>query len=141
MSTSVTGLAASPAPAMRSRSSSVCAMPEPRPPIVKLGRITTGRPRSATVSRTSSIEWQTRDRGTSPPARPTISLNSCRSSPRRIASMFAPINSTPCLSSTPASCSATAVLSAVWPPSVASSASGRSRAMTCSTNSGVIGST
>jgi hypothetical protein len=28
---------------------------------VKLGRITTGRPRSATVSRTSSIEWQTAD--------------------------------------------------------------------------------
>lgn len=55
--------------------------------------------------------------------------------------MSAPISSTPYLSSTPASCSATAVLSAVWPPSVGSSASGRSLAMIFSTMSGVIGST
>ncbi len=55
--------------------------------------------------------------------------------------MLAPISSTPYFSSTPASCSATAVFSAVCPPRVGSSASGRSRAMTCSTNSGVIGST
>ena len=55
--------------------------------------------------------------------------------------MSAPISSTPYFSSTPASCSATAVFSAVCPPSVASSASGRSLAMTSSTNSGVIGST
>ena len=54
--------------------------------------------------------------------------------------MSAPMSSTPYLSSTPASCSATAVLSAVCPPRVASSASGRSFAMTSSTNSGVIGS-
>src|SRR5262249_34009263 len=74
------------------------------------------------------------------PALATMSLNSRRSSPRRIASMSAPISSTLYLSSTPDSCSATAVLSAVCPPSVASSASGRSRAMTCSTKSGVIGS-
>jgi hypothetical protein len=58
-----------------------------------------------------------------------------------MASMLAPISSTPNLSSTPDSCSATAVLSAVCPPRVASSASGRSRAITFSTNSGVIGST
>jgi hypothetical protein len=58
-----------------------------------------------------------------------------------MASMFAPINSTPNLSSTPASCSATAVFSAVWPPRVGRSASGRSRAMTRATKSGVIGST
>ena len=110
--------------------------------MVNEGRITTGSPSSATVSRTSSIEWHTRERGTSSPAAQpapalaTISLNSWRSSPRRIASMLAPISSTPNLSSTPASCSATAVLSAVCPPSVASSASGRSRAITFSTNSG-----
>ena len=54
--------------------------------------------------------------------------------------MFAPISSTLYFSSTPASCSATAVFSAVWPPSVARIASGRSRAITCSTYSGVIGS-
>ena len=55
--------------------------------------------------------------------------------------MSAPISSTPYRSSTPASCSATAVLSAVWPPSVGSRASGRSLAMIFSTISGVIGST
>ena len=109
--------------------------------MVKLGRMTTGRPSSSTVDSTSFIEWHTRERGTSPPARATISLNSWRSSPRRIASMFAPISSTRYFSSTPASCSATAVFSAVCPPSVGSSASGLSRAMTASTNSGVIGST
>ncbi len=150
MSTSCTGLSASPAPAMRSRSASVCAMPDPRPPMVNDGRITTGRPSSPAVWRTSSIEWQTRERGTSAagssmpirtPALATMSLNSCRSSPRRIASMLAPISSTPYLSSTPASCSATAVFSAVCPPRVGSTASGRSLAMTSSTNSGVIGST
>ncbi len=87
------------------------------------------------------MEWQTALRGTSAPILRTISLNFCRSSPRWIASMSAPISSTPYLSSTPRSCSATAVFSAVWPPSVARIASGRSRAMTSSTNSGVIGST
>ena len=66
MSTSCTGDAARPPPASRSRSSGVCAMPEPRPPIVNDGRITTGRPRSATAACTSSIEWQTALRGTSP---------------------------------------------------------------------------
>lgn len=75
------------------------------------------------------------------PALATTSLKSCRSSPRRIASMSAPISSTPYFSSTPDSCSATAVFSAVWPPRVGSSASGRSLAMTSSTKSGVIGST
>jgi len=54
--------------------------------------------------------------------------------------MFAPISSTPYVESTPFSCRATAALSAVWPPIVASSASGRSRAMTFSRYSGVIGS-
>ena len=41
-STSVVGLAWSPAPAIRRRSRSSWAMPEPVPPIVKLGRTTTG---------------------------------------------------------------------------------------------------
>ena len=59
---------------------------------------------------------------------------------RWIASTLAPISSTPYFSRTPRSCSAMAVFSAVWPPSVASSASGRSLAMTFSTISGVIGS-
>ncbi len=58
-----------------------------------------------------------------------------------MASMEAPISSTPYFSRTPAASSAIAVLSAVWPPRVASSASGRSFSITFSTNSAVIGST
>ena len=42
ISTSVVGLADSPAPAIRRRSASLCARPEPTPPIVKLGRTTSG---------------------------------------------------------------------------------------------------
>jgi hypothetical protein len=40
--TSVVTLASRPLPAMRMRSSSPCAMPPPAPPMVKLGRTTTG---------------------------------------------------------------------------------------------------
>ena len=75
------------------------------------------------------------------PTERTISLNSCRSSPRLIASTSAPMSCTPYFSSTPFSYSPIAMLSAVCPPRVASSASGRSLAITCSTNSGVSGST
>ncbi len=89
----------------------------------------------------SSMEWQIALRATSPPRSSTIFLKICRFSPRSMASMEAPISSTPYFSSTPAASRAIAVLSAVWPPRVASSASGRSFAMTFSTNSGVIGST
>jgi hypothetical protein len=55
--------------------------------------------------------------------------------------MLAPISSTLYLRSTPVSCSATAAFSAVWPPSVGSTASGRWIAMTFSSVSVVIGST
>ena len=57
-----------------------------------------------------------------------------------MASILAPMSSTPKRSSVPSSCSATARFSAVWPPSVGSSASGRSRSMILATNSGVSGS-
>ena len=80
-------------------------------------------------------------RAHSPPSCSTIFLNCWRFSPRSIASMDAPISSTPYFSRTPALSSAIAQLRAVWPPRVASSASGRSLAMTFSTYSGVIGST
>ena len=52
-----------------------------------------------------------------------------------------PIISTPYLSSTPDFASSTAVFRPVWPPSVGSSASGRSRSITRSTNEAVMGST
>ena len=42
ISTSVVGLADRPAPAIRRSSSSSCAKPEPTPPMVKLGRTTSG---------------------------------------------------------------------------------------------------
>ena len=85
--------------------------------------------------------WQITDWAVSPPSSSTIFLNDSRFSPRLIASMLAPISSTPYFSSTPALSSAIAQFSAVCPPSVASSASGRSFSITFSTNSAVIGST
>ena len=68
------------------------------------------------------------------------SPNSLRSSAIAIARASAPISSTPYFSSTPLSASAIATLSAVWPPIVGRSASGCSRSMISSTNSGVTGS-
>ena len=68
------------------------------------------------------------------------SRNFCRSSALSITSAFAPIISTPYLASTPDASSASAVFSAVWPPMVGSSASGRSFSMIFSTKAGVIGS-
>jgi hypothetical protein len=85
------------------------------------------------------------ERATSAPhsfGRPsTIRLKISRFSPFSIASTDAPTSSTPYFSSVPALSSAMAAFSAVWPPRVASRASGRSFAITFSTNSGVIGST
>ena len=79
--------------------------------------------------------------GTSAPRPVTISLNRSRSSPARIASMLAPISSTLYRCRMPESCRATAAFSAVWPPRVGSTASGRWMAMTFSSVSVVIGST
>ena len=80
-------------------------------------------------------------RGTSAPRAVTISLKRSRSSQASIASMSAPISSTPYFFRAPLACRATAAFRAVWPPSVGSSASGRSFAITFSRMSGVIGST
>ena len=57
-----------------------------------------------------------------------------------MARAFAPISSQPYAVSAPESQSSSATLSAVWPPIVGSTASGRSLAMMRSTNSGVTGS-
>ena len=74
-----------------------------------------------------------------------ISLNCWRSSARKITSRVAPIISTPCFSKMPCSSRAQAQLSAVWPPSVGSTASMGSLPPLClmmifSTASGVMGS-
>jgi hypothetical protein len=94
-STSVTGLASRPAPAIRFRSRSSRAMPDPSPPRVNDGRTTSGYPSASAACLHSSSEWQMRLSGTSAPRPVTISLNRLRSSPALIASMSAPISSTP----------------------------------------------
>ncbi len=81
------------------------------------------------------------ERADSAPQRCTTPLNFSRSSPSMIASTLAPIRGQSYFSRMPRSCSSIAQLSAVWPPRVASTASGRSLAMIFSTISGVIGST
>ncbi len=134
------GLASRPAPAIRRRSSASYAMPEPTPPIVYDGRQTTGKPRVSAAASQSARLWQITLRATSPPSDSTMALNDSRFSPASMASMDAPISSTPNFSSVPSWARATAVLSAVWPPSVASSASGRSLSITLATKCGVIGS-
>ena len=83
------------------------------------------RPRGPRPGRVRDARGRAR-RGRSPVI---ASLNCSRSSAVAMASALAPISSTPCASSTPASTSSIARLSAVWPPSVGSSASGRSRSM------------
>ncbi len=69
------------------------------------------------------------------------SRNSSRSSATLIDSSDAPISSTPNRASTPASARSTARFSAVWPPTVGSSASGLSRSMIDDSVSTVSGST
>ncbi len=81
------------------------------------------------------------ERALSSPILSIASRNLMRSSALSIASASAPIISTPYFSSVPSLNSAKAVLSAVWPPIVGSTASGRSFAMILVTISGVIGST
>ncbi len=78
--------------------------------------------------------------GRSRPIRSIASRNSRRSSALAIALSVAPISSTPWRFNAPFFASAIAVLSAVCPPMVGSSASGFSAAMMRSTISGVIGS-
>ena len=138
--TSEVGLCRSPAPAICSRVSLSKAIPEPNPPIVNEGRITTGKFNSCAAAKTCSIVWQIIDLADSPPIFSTIALKSSRFSPRSIAATSAPINLTLYLSRVPAWKRPIAALSAVCPPRVARTASGRSLAMIRSMNSGVIGS-
>ena len=116
--------------------SGVSAKPPPCPPSVNAGRTTAG---SAMPSR-SSIDVTMRDVGTRRPQSSTVALNSSRSSARWIASIFAPINSMPSSSKIPDCCSSRARFSAVPPPIVASTASGRSRRSTAATPSMSSGS-
>ena len=140
-STSDTGEASNP-PVMISRNSSALyAIPPPVPPRVNEGRITAGNPTSFSACGISSTVCTATDLGVSNPMLRMASRNASRFSAFSMAARSAPIILTPYFSSTPLSASTMAVLSAVCPPMVGSSASGRSAAITASTNSGVIGST
>ena len=104
-----------------------------------------GRPMMSRAGSASAKEWARMERGVSRPMRFIASRKSSRSSAMSIASAVAPIISTSKRSSTPMRRSDSAVLSAVWPPIVGSSAKppftfGRSTSMMRATTSGVIGS-
>ncbi len=108
----------------------------PVPPRVKEGRITAGSPVSSS-DRPGLLEV----RGEAAlrhvrPMRAIASLKSWRSSPISTARRLAPISRTPSRSSTPRCASSTARLSAVWPPTVGSRASGRSRSRIVSSDLG-----
>ena len=116
-------------------------MPPPEPPIVKLGRMIEGSPVFSKPASASASVCAIAERALSSPIRSIASRNFSRSSAMSIASASAPIIWTPYFSSVPSRNSASAVLSAVCPPIVGSTASGRSLAMIAATTSGVIGST
>jgi hypothetical protein len=141
ISTSWTGESASPRSRISSRSSLLYAMPPPVPPSVKLGRTMHGKPIRAANSCPRCKLLMSCDSGVSRPILRIASLNRSRSSAFLMASILAPISSTPYFSSIPASASSTARFSPVCPPTVESSASGRSRRMISSRYGTVSGST
>ena len=100
-----------------------------------------GRPISARAARAASWVRTTTLFGRSRPMRSMASRNRRRSSALAMASGEAPISLTPRRASVPSLASAMAVLSAVWPPMVGRSASGRSFSMILATIAGVTGST
>ena len=102
--------------------------------------MTAGRPVSSSTREASSSERAVPLFGMSRPMRIMAARNSSRSSALSIAAALAPISSQPSSASVPFSVSAFAMLSAVCPPIVGSSASGRSFSMILRTKAGVIGS-
>ena len=141
MSTSCTGLIARPRRTISWNSSTLYAMPLPTPPSVNDGRMIDGKPVLRTSDCASSSDRAYPLSGTPMPISFIASRNLSRSSATSMASTDAPMSSTPCRASAPFFASAMARFSAVCPPTVGSSASGRSRAMIASTMSGLSGST
>ena len=115
-------------------------MPPPVSPNVKDGRMMAGRPTKGSASIASSTVWAIFDFGLSRPILSIASRNLRRSSAFSMTSALAPIISTPRRANTPAFSRASAQFSAVCPPMVGSTASGRSFSRIFSTTSGVIGS-
>ena len=144
--TCLIGLARRPARTRSQYASSVSTMPPPVPPSVNAGRMIAGRPMASSASaaeawRASSSAPSTMNDGAyGCPIRSSRSRNASRSSAIRIASSGVPRRRTLWRSRTPASASAIARLSAVWPPRPASRPSGFSRAMTASIAGTVSGS-
>ena len=99
-----------------------------------------GSPTVSSASSASSKLFTVRARAQCRPIFSIATRNSSRSSAFSMESGRAPIISTPNFSSVPSLSSARAVFSAVWPPMVGSSASGRSASMMRATVAGVIGS-
>ena len=117
------------------------AVPPPRPPSVNAGRISRGNaPRSSAAARTSSIELQAIARHTGRSISSQTFLNRSLSSASSIAWRSHPISSTPSFANVPPWASAVAILSAVWPPIPARSASGDSISRILATTSGRSGS-
>ncbi len=137
----LTGLMASAHSINRSNSSRLYAMFPPVPPIVKEGRMIAGNPTVSTMATASCRLCAVPLFGTRSPIRCMACLNASRSSALWIASADAPTRVTPYFSSTPRLTKPIVVFKAVCPPMVGSKASGRSRSMTFSTTSNVIGST
>ena len=102
--------------------------------------MTVGKPISACTASASSMLCAMRARAVSSPMSAMARRNSSRSSAMSMARREAPIISTPNFSSTPSRTRSSAVLSAVWPPMVGSSALGRSFSMMRSMVRQLIGS-
>ena len=129
MRISDTGLVARPCAATRRSSSASAAKPVPLPPRMNDGRMISGKPTCSPICIASSSVYARPELGTARPISCIAALNCSRFSAVWMASTLAPISSTPNSASTPASCSSIERLSAVWPPRVGRSASGRSRSM------------
>ena len=134
------GLAASPRPAIAASCAASLAMPPPVPPSVNDGRTIAGNPTTSAARSAASTSVQNTARGISSPIFAIACANSPRSSAFSIAATLAPISWTPNSLRTPRFSSSSAQLSAVCPPIVGNTASGRSRSITRRTLSHSTGS-
>mmetsp|Transcript_22120 Transcript_22120/g.71231 ORF Transcript_22120/g.71231 Transcript_22120/m.71231 type:complete len:282 (+) Transcript_22120:3052-3897(+) len=122
------------------KASSSWTIPEPRPPKAKAARAMHGyEVTSLAASKASSTVVTATLVATGSPISLSFSLKISRSSVATTASIWVPRTRTPYFSKMPFSWSSTPQFSAVWPPMDMRIASGFSRMITCSTNSGVTG--
>ena len=133
ISNSSVGERSNPLRQISSNSSVLYAIPPPLPPRVNDGRITQGKPSWLCTCRASSMLWAIAERGVSRPIRFMARSKRSRSSALSIASLLAPINSTPNRSRIPSRTRSSVQFSAVCPPIVGNKASGRSLSMILAT--------